>query len=146
MMKRHPRKRLESITDRRFLLTMVFTGVLTAGVAFAVFDHYLQTADLEAARTAAFSVLVFAELLRAFGARSASKPIWRVSLLTNLPLLLVVVLSFALQFWSQHSALLGGFLKISPLPTSDFVVLLVVGAIPLAVLELVKVVRPARHS
>ena len=77
---------------------------------------------------------------------SVSKPIWRVSLLTNLPLLLVVVLSFALQFWSQHNALLGGFLKISPLPTSDFLVLLVVGAIPLAVLELVKVVRPARHS
>lgn len=146
MMKRHPRKRLESITDRRFLLTMVFTGILTAGVAFAVFDHYLQTANLETARTAAFSVLVFAELLRAFGARSVSKPIWRVSLLTNLPLLLVVILSFALQFWSQHNALFGGFLKISPLPTSDFLVLLVVGAIPLAVLELVKVVRPARHS
>ena len=145
VMKRHPRKRLESITDRRFLLTMMFTGILTAGVAFAVYDHFLNTATPEAARTAAFAVLVFAELLRAFGARSATKPIWRIPHFTNVPLLLVVVLSFALQFLSQHNATLGRFLKTAPLPTADFLALLLIGAIPLAVLELVKVVRPARQ-
>jgi Ca2+-transporting ATPase len=36
VMKRHPRRRSERITNRSFLRTMFFTGFLTAGVAFAV--------------------------------------------------------------------------------------------------------------
>ena len=145
VMKRRPRHRLESITDRRFLLTMVFTGILTAGVAFTVYDHFLHAGSPEAARTAAFAVLVFAELLRAFGARSGTKPLWRIPLFTNVPLLLVVVLSFALQFWSQHNATLGRFLKTTPLPGGDFAILVILGAIPLGVLELAKVLRSARR-
>ena len=42
------------------------------------------------ARTYAFAVLVFAELLRSFGARSETKPVWRISLFTNRNLLIVV--------------------------------------------------------
>ena len=145
VMRRHPRQRLESITDRRFLLTMVFTGVLTAGVAFAVYDHFLHTGTPADARTAAFAVLVFAELLRAFGARSSTKALWRIPLFSNTPLVLVVVLSFALQFGSQHNAALGRFLKTTALPIGDFLLLLLLGAIPLAVLELVKFVRPSRQ-
>ena len=145
VMKRHPRQRLESITDRRFLFTMMLTGILTAGVAFAVYDHLLHTGTPADARTAAFAVLVFAELLRAFGARSSTKALWRIPLFSNTPLVLVVVLSFALQFGSQHNAALGRFLKTTALPTADFLLLLILGAIPLAVLELVKFVRPSRQ-
>ncbi len=141
VMKRHPRHRLERITDARFLRTMAFTGLLTAGVALAVYAHALRTQPVEVARTMAFTVLVFAELFRAFGARSASKGVWQIPVLTNVPLLLVVGLSVGLQFWSQHSAVLGRFLKSSSLPVVDFLLLLVAGLIPLVALEGVKVVR-----
>ena len=56
-------------------------------------------------------------------------------------LVIVVAVSFGLQVWSQHNAMLGRFLKTSSMPLADCFLLLAVGAIPLFVLEVVKVVR-----
>jgi Ca2+-transporting ATPase len=145
VMKRRPRGRSERIADRGFLRTMAFTGLLTAGVAFAVYLYVSRTGTLETARASAFTVLVFAELLRSFGARSETTPVWRISLLTNVNLVLVVVASFGLQLWSQHSEVLGRFLKTTYLPFTDCLVLLALGAIPLAALEVVKLVRNKRR-
>jgi len=144
VMKRRPRRRSESLTDRRFLRTMAFTGLLTGLVAFAVYFHVSQAGTLAQARSQAFAVLVFAELLRAFGARSETKPVWRIAHFSNLNLLGVVGLSIGIQFWSQHNATLGRFLKTSFLSFTDGFVLLAMGAIPLLVLELAKVIRLAR--
>jgi Ca2+-transporting ATPase len=146
VMKRPPRRRSERIANRSFLRTMFLTGLLTAGVAFTVYLHVLKTGTPETARAYAFAVLVFAELLRSFGARSETKPVWRISLFTNVNLLIVVAISFGLQVWSQHSATLGRFLKTAFMPFTDCLLLLALGAIPLLVLEMVKVVRHARQQ
>ncbi|MCX5759510.1 MAG: cation-translocating P-type ATPase, partial [Candidatus Hydrogenedentes bacterium] len=140
VMKRHPRRQSERITNRSFLRTMFLTGLLTAGVAFVVYLYMLKTGTPETARTYAFAVLVFAELLRSFGARSETKPVWRIPLFTNVNLVIVVAISFGLQVWSQHNAMLGRFLKTSSMPFADCLLLLALGPIPLLALELVKVV------
>ena len=140
VMARHPRHRSARITNRSFLRTMVLTGVLTAGVAFSVYVYGLRTGSMESARAAAFAVLVFAELLRSFGARSETKPVWRIPFFTNASLVVVVALSLGLQVWSQHNATLERFLRTAYLPFSDCLVLLLLGAIPLAVLEVAKLV------
>jgi Ca2+-transporting ATPase len=145
-MKRHPRRRSERITDRRFLRTMSLTGFLTAGVAFTIYLHVLKTGTPETARTYAFAVLVFAELLRSFGARSETKPVWRIPFFTNINLAIVVSVSFGLQVWSQHNAVLGRFLKTSSMPFTDCLWLLAVGTIPLLALEMVKLVRNKRSA
>jgi Ca2+-transporting ATPase len=145
VMKRRPRRRSETMTDRGFLRTMALTGVVTAGIAFAVYFYALKEGNTATARTSAFAVLVFAELFRSFGARSETKPVWRIALFTNFPLVLVVAVSFVLQLWSQHNATLGRFLKTSSLPLNDFFLLLAAGTLPLIVLELVKVFRRARR-
>jgi Ca2+-transporting ATPase len=143
VMKRRPRRPAERITSGGFLSTMLLTGVLTAGVSFGVYPYGLKSATLELARTRAFATLVFAELLRAFGGRSETKPVWRVRLLSNLNLLLVVALSFTLQIWSHHNALLGRFLNTVFMDFNDCLMSLTLSAIPLVVLELVKVIRGA---
>ena len=145
VMKHHPRLRSERITNRSFLRSMFLTGFLTAGVGFAVYLYALRTGTPEAARTWAFAVLVFAELLRSFGARSETKPVWRIPFLTNINLVIVVAASFGLQVWSQHNAILGRFLKTSFVTLPDCFLLLAVGAIPLLVLEMVKLVRHAQR-
>ena len=145
VMRRRPRRRSERITDRSFLSTMFLTGFLTAGVSFAVYLYGLKTETEELARTHAFAVLVFAELLRSFGCRSETKPVWRIPLLSNINLLLIVSLSFGLQVWSHHNETLGRFLKTSVIDISDCLMLLLVSAIPLVVLEALKYARSKRQ-
>jgi P-type Ca2+ transporter type 2C len=146
VMKRRPRPRSERIANRRFLRTMFFTGFLTAGIAFAVYFQVLRTGTTETARSSAFAVLIFAELLRSFGARSETKPVWRISLFTNRNLVIVVAISFGIQLWSQHNATLGRFLKTAYMPFADCFLLLVLGSIPLIVLEMAKVVQRIRRQ
>jgi Ca2+-transporting ATPase len=141
VMKRQPRPPSERLTNRSFLRTMALTGFLTAGVAFAVYVYSLRTETVEVARTQAFAVLVFAELLRSFGARSETKPVWRISLFTNINLLLVVCASYGFQIWSHHNGILGRFLKTAPIPFTEGLLLVAAGTIPLVVLELVKLMR-----
>jgi Ca2+-transporting ATPase len=145
VMKRAPRPRGERITNPRFLRTMGLTGLLTAAVVFAVYLHQLKATDAATARTYAFTTLVFAELLRAFGARSETKAVWRISLWTNRPLLIVIAATFALQVLSQYHVGLGNFLKTAWMPPLDCVLLFAFGAIPLLVLEGVKVLRLSRN-
>jgi P-type Ca2+ transporter type 2C len=141
LMLRQPRPRSEGLTDRGFLPAMLFTGFLTAAVAFAVFIYTLQTGTLETARASAFATLVFAELLRSFGARSESKPLWRIPVFTNVSLLAVVLASIGIQFWSQHNDTLGRFLRTPAIPFAHGFVLLAAGFTPLLVLEVAKVIR-----
>ena len=146
VMNRHPRRRSERLTDPSFLRTMCLTGFLTAGVTFAVYLYALKKGNPEMARTYAFAVLVFAELLRSFGGRSETKSIWHIPFFTNINLALVVCGSLGLQVWSQHNETLGRFLKTSPLPFNDCLWLLAMGCIPLLTLEMVKLVRNKRLS
>ena len=146
VMKRGPRPRSERIADRRFLRTMLITGFLTAGVACAVYATALQTGTVAEARGAAFAVMVFAEILRAFGARSETKTVWHIALRTNISLLIVVAFTIGFQVLSQHSAMVGAFLKTPVMPYSDFLLLLALGCVPLVALELMKLVRTSRHQ
>jgi Ca2+-transporting ATPase len=135
VMKQPPRARQERITDGGFLRTMFLTGALTAGLSFAVYLYALKFGTPELARTYAFTALVFAELLRSFGARSETRPLWRMNHFTNLNLLAVVGVSFTIQLWSHHNTWLASFLKTSLIPLGDCLLLLAVSAIPLLVLE-----------
>jgi Ca2+-transporting ATPase len=141
VMQRHPRGRSDLLTDRRFLRTMVFTGLLTACVALVVFLSVLRSGTVEMARTYAFTALVFAELLRSFGGRSETKAVWHIPFFTNKNLAIVVAITLGFQVWSHHNLVLGSFLKTTYVPLADCCLLLALGAIPLVVLEIAKLVR-----
>jgi Ca2+-transporting ATPase len=120
---------------------MFFTGSLTATVTFGVYFYALRTQTHELARSYAFATLVFAELLRAFGARSKTKPVWRIPPFGNRKLVLVVALTFGLQLLSQHNTLLGQFLRIPAIPLTEGLWLVAVGFIPMLGIEALKVLR-----
>jgi P-type Ca2+ transporter type 2C len=145
-MKRTPRRREEQLTDRGFVGLMIATGLLTSSVAMAVYAYSLGRVSHEMAQDHAFTALVYAELLRSFGARSETRSVWEVGLLSNLKLALVVLASIALTFWAPHNAWLGSFLKVEAMPVYHCLVLLAVGAVPLLVLEAWKFTRHVRRS
>jgi Ca2+-transporting ATPase len=144
VMNRPPRSGKATFTDRNFFGMMVFTGILDASVAMGAYLYGLRYDNLEMARTFAFAALVYVEILRSFSYRSETKPIWEVGFFSNLKLGLVAVAAIAFQPWSHHMQFLGTFLKSSPVPWSECLALLAVGAIPLLVLETLKVVRRRR--
>jgi len=146
VMKRAPRHHSERITNRSFLMTMSLTGVLTAGMALAVFIYMLKAGSTEVARTYAFTTLVFAELLRSFGARSETKPFWKIPFFSNLNLVIVVGLSIGIQILSQHNETLSRLLKTSLVSFTDCLILFVIGSIPLLILGIVKTLRNSRHK
>ena len=146
VMRRPPRSRVQRLADPAFLQNMFLTGTLTGLVAFAVYFYALRYETPEVARTRAFAALVFAELLRSFGARSDTKPLWRINLFSNMNLLLVVAVSFTLQVWSHHNATLAKFLKTSLVSVTDCFILLGLAAIPLVVLEVRKVLHFRNNS
>src|SRR6266446_3124446 len=92
---RPPRRQDAQLLDRGFLTRIALIGFLTASVALTVFAYewYIDN-NLAQARDAAFSTLVIAELFRAFGARSATRTVWQVGLLSNMQLVVIVMASF----------------------------------------------------
>ncbi len=139
LMQRPPRAAGERLMNRRFLWRIGFIGLLTGGIAFAVFFYGLRYQNLATAQANAFSVLVFAELLRSFGARSETRFVWELGFFSNLKLLAVVALTIAIQIASHHVAWLGQILHTVPMTAYECAVLIGLGFIPLVVLELAKI-------
>ncbi len=140
VMSSRPRPRAEPITDRSFVRGVLVTGLLTGAVTMAVYLLSLARFPVEMARAHAFSTLVYAELLRAFGARSLTVPIWRLGLASNLRLAGVVAASVVLQLALPHVGA-GRILDVPAMPLQHCLLLLCAGAIPLVVLEALKLAR-----
>jgi Ca2+-transporting ATPase len=119
-------------------------GCLTAGVALGAFAYeWYSGGNLERARYAAFSTLVIAELLRAFGARSEARTVWQLGLVSNKPLCVIVAASFALQLAISHLPALQQLFGIAPISLRQLSAWIVLGAVPLLVLELRKMFSQA---
>jgi P-type Ca2+ transporter type 2C len=100
-----------------------------------------RSGDVDAARNASFSVLVFAELLRAFGARSEDKLVTEIGLFSNLRLFAVVAASFALQLWIHHVPVLERVFGTEPISLAQCLTWIALGALPLFALEASKWIR-----
>lgn len=120
---------------------IALSGLLEAAVVLSTYVWYLQKSGLDEARNMAFSVLVFGELFRAFSARSATRIFWEVGAFTNLRLLGTVILSVFLQIALHHIPWTQSLFRISSLSLQECASVLLLGLIPVSVLELAKLAR-----
>ena len=125
---------------------MISTALMTSGVALAVYLYGLSFEDERAARTHAFAALVFAELLRSFGCRSETVPMWRLAWSTNVMLAVVVAASCLLQIWSHHDETLAKLMGTSTLGWTECVAIFLLACIPVGVLEFTKWLRARQSS
>jgi P-type Ca2+ transporter type 2C len=141
---RPPRPAGVRLLDAPALRLIALGGGITATVTLAAFGWELYAGrGLVHARDAAFTVLVIGELLRAFGARSDSRSLWQLGVLSNLRLAVVVAVSYALQIAIHHVPLLAAVFGISPVSLGQCLAWTALGAVPLVVLELRKLWLPA---
>jgi Ca2+-transporting ATPase len=140
-MTKPPRNPEEPMLARAQWGLIGWTGLLQASVTLGVFAWALQARDLTEARNLAFSTLVFGELFRAFAARSQDRTFWEVGAFTNLRLLAIVLVSIFLQLGLHHIPFSQELFQIGDLPLADCALALVLGLIPVSILELTKLVR-----
>ncbi len=123
---------------------VALTGALDAVVTLGAFAWYLRNEDLIHARNMAFTTLVFCELFRAFAARSQTKTFWQVGALGNLKLIIVVVVSGALQLAIHHVPFVERIFGIMPVSLGECLTSIALGLVPVTVLELLKLARRPR--
>lgn len=144
---RPPRDPKKPFMDALFLSRVAFIGLLTSVVVLSVFGYeYLVNGDLIQAQDAAFSVLVTANLLRAFGARSRTKTIWQLGFFSNIRLFFVVSISFSLQLLIHHVPMLQKIFGIDAVSLNQCLLWVLLGTIPLLVLEIQKLLRKSSHE
>ncbi len=147
VMRRPPRPASAQLADGAALRGLLLTGALTAAVSLAAYGFELSRgAELAVARNAAFSTLVFAELLRAFGARSATRLLHEIGIFSNLRLLAIVGASFGLQLAIHHQPNLARLFDVSPLSLAQCAAQIALGCVPLLALELRKLWLRSRES
>lgn len=138
VMKARPRGRGDKLADTQFWRGIFLTGVVTAAVTMVMYVYARGQYGVQVAMTYAFSTLVFAELLRSFGARSDTEPLSVKAVYENGRLAIVVFLGLAVQIGSHHSELLRSLFKTVPVGTSECVALFLMGAVPLLATEIMK--------
>ena len=142
-MKQPPRKPTEPMLGGPEWTTIITTGVLQAAATLGVFAWALRSRDLQEARNLAFSTLVFGELLRAFAARSADRVFWEVGAFTNLRLVGIVVVSVMVQLGLHHIPATQALFQLGALSLGDCLLSLLVGLMPVSLIELHKLLRRA---
>ncbi|WP_062312720.1 cation-translocating P-type ATPase [Demequina rhizosphaerae] len=125
LMERRPRRPGSPMIGRRMWTGMAFTGAVMAAVTLITFDLFLPggllpgSSDLDTARTAAFTVLVMANLTVAFAARSETRSTLH-RLFSNPWLWGAVGLSLALQVAVVHLPVLNDAFSTAPLTLAQW--------------------------
>ena len=146
VMARRPRKPDERVIDGKLWAGVVEIGVAMALATLLTLDFYLPgglidgTQSLDQARTAAFTVLVLAQLFNAFNARSETASAFH-GLLANRWLWGAVGLSALLQVAVVEIGFLNVAFGTVPMPLAQWAVCVAMASVVLWVSELRKALR-----
>jgi Ca2+-transporting ATPase len=146
LLERPPRPLQEHILGRAQWRTIAWVGGLEAALSLGVFAWALRTRDLPHARNLAFSVVVFAEVLRALASRSATRTYWEVGAWSNARLIAVVLVSTGLQLVIHWVPALHPLFDISPMSLEEIAATAGLGVIPATALELSKLLSRRRGT
>ena len=125
VMSRRPRRLDERVIDGAMWSNVLQTGLVMAAATLLALDMYLPgglvegTRDLDSARTAAFTTLVFAQLFNCFNARSDQASAFR-GMFTNAWLWGAIALSALLQLAVVHLGVLNAAFGTVPLDAGQW--------------------------
>ena len=149
VMKQKPRNPKDSIFANGFAVSMVFYGVLVGLITLAAYllGEYVMSDPALAdgtANTMAFATLVFCELTRAFAVRSDTESIFKIGFFTNPTMNKSFLVGLVLQLAVLLLPFLRGIFHITPLTGAEWIVVVILGLMPLVISEIVKVFKRAR--
>jgi Ca2+-transporting ATPase len=140
-MARPPRAPGAPILGRAEWLWIGVVGLLEGALVLGLYAWALAARGEAVARDLTFCALVFAQLLLPLAVRSRRRTLWGVGALGNKRLLVVIVGSVLLQAGIHHVGVLREALGLVVLPLADFGLALLVGLVPVSLVEGAKLVR-----
>ena len=126
VMQRRPRDPDESILTRNAYLVILVLGVWLGLLTIYAFSGYYE-ADIDRARTMAFTSLIVFELYNVLNFRSFRFPLHRIGVFTNPTLILAILGSLALQAVVVYVPVFNAFLGTAPLALADWGFLALLG-------------------
>ena len=146
VMKRSPRDPQEPLLTRSFVGLIAWQGLLLGGVTLLAFGigmhwHGTEGEELRRATTMAFMTLALAQVFHAFDARSQNRSVFTRRLFTNGWLWGAVAICLILQAAAVYLPLLQKVLHTVPPTTPEWGVIAGCSLLPVAVVELVKVLQ-----
>jgi Ca2+-transporting ATPase len=134
IMSRPPRPPRESIFAHGMWQHIVWVGLYIAGISIAAMAWAMSQ---EAAhwQTVIFTVLTVSQLFHSVAVRSETASLFQVGLFTNLPMLLAVSLTLALQLAVIYVPALNAIFHTQPLPLPDLAACLALSSTVLVVVE-----------
>jgi len=146
VMKRPPRDPQESLLTPSFVGLIAWQGLLLTGVTLFAFGigmhwHGTEGGGLQAATTMAFMTLALAQTFHVFNARSQRRSAFTDRLFTNGWLWAAVTGCLILQIAAVYVPLLQKVLHTAPPSLADWGLIAGCSLLPVAVVELVKVIQ-----
>jgi magnesium-transporting ATPase (P-type) len=147
IMERPPRPPREPVITRARGLKIASYGALFAISMGAGFGYMLwgEAAPLDEARTVAFFIACFSQMLFALGCRSEGLTYSQVGLFTNRALLGAILISATLQTSTVAIPALRPIFGTAPLALEHWVLVGLLALLPITVIEVAKLVRAATH-
>jgi P-type Ca2+ transporter type 2C len=145
VMGRPPRKSNESLFAGGIGYHIVWVGLLMAFITLAIQGWAIHD-DIAQWQTMVFAVLSFAQLGHIMAIKSESETIFGRNLLSNLPLLLTVLLTFLLQVAVIYVPFFNDLLKTQPLSMNELLICVGVSIIVPVAVEIEKAVKKRKGS
>lgn len=142
-MKRAPRAPGAPILGRAEWAWIGLVGLVEGALVLGVYAWGLEARGPEVSRDIAFCALVFSQLFLPLAVRSRQRTLWGVGAFGNVRLLGVIALSVLVQVAIHHIPRLRAMLGLVVLPWADLALALVIGLIPVSLVEVTKLVRRA---
>jgi len=153
IMLRHPRDPQEPVITRRMFYNMAAVGtvmcvstLLLYGMVLGVFSPFgISYANLDTARTIAFTNLVFLQLFNAFNTRSARESLFKIGFFSNRYLVLGTIISVVLQLAVVYLPPLQTLFHTVSLSPIELIIIVLVSSTILAGAEVIKFFERRAH-
>jgi Ca2+-transporting ATPase len=146
LMHRPPRPPTESIFAHGMWQHILWVGLLI-GTLSIVTQAWAFSQNVAHSQSMVFSVLTFSQMFQVLAIRSERESLWRIGVLSNRPLLLAVLATFALQLAVLYVPWLQPIFKTAPLSAMELAGCVLLASLVLAAVEVEKwLVRRASRT
>lgn len=147
-MKKPPRKPEERIFDKLMNSQVIVSGVVIAGIVFALWWHLIYNLryDEAHARTVVMMLMVLLQNFHVLNCRSETKSVFQIPLKNNYVLIGGMILAQLVHISASYLPGLSTTLQLDPITLSEWVKLLPTAAIVLVVMEIFKWIRRKNKS